>query len=108
MYGLPFGPMNTLIDRLRIIQDHVTRLLGELALLKKRTAELETDAHDHQRMGEVLKARVTELERENEVLRKAKPMNSGSSDTGTKERIDELVYEIDHCLALLNAGPRRT
>lgn len=103
MYGTPVRPMNTLTDRLRAIQDRISRLLREHDTLKRRSAELETEARDHQRMAEVLKARVGELERENEVLRKARPTESGPADPGTKERIDELVHEIDRCLALLSA-----
>jgi len=103
MYGLPVRFMNTMTDRLRAAQERITRLIREYDTLRKRTAELEAEAHDHQRMDEVLKARVEELERENEVLRKAKPAASGSSEPGTKEKIDELVHEIDRCLALINA-----
>jgi chromosome segregation ATPase len=107
MYGTPVRPMSTLTDRLRTIQDRVARIVREHNDLRKRSAELETEARDHQRMCEVLKARVAELERENEVLRKAKPVESGPVDPGTKERIDELVHEIDHCLALLSEGTGR-
>ncbi|MEO8589360.1 MAG: hypothetical protein ABI432_08340 [Flavobacteriales bacterium] len=103
MYELPVRFMNTMTDRLRATQERITRLIRDHEALRKRSAELEADAHDHQRMGEVLKARVEELERENEVLRKVKPAASGTSGPGTKERIDELVHEIDNCLALISA-----
>lgn len=99
--------MNTLTDRLRAIQDHVTRLTREHAALLGREAELEAKVREHQRMSEVLKARVGELERENEVLRRTRPAQSVPGETGTKERIDELVLEIDRCLALLSDGPAR-
>lgn len=94
--------MNTMTDRLRATQERIARLVRAHEALRKRSAELEADARDHQRMGEVLKARVEELERENEVLRKARTAPSGTSGTGTKEKIDELVHEIDRCLALIN------
>jgi hypothetical protein len=45
---------------------------------------------------------VAELERENGVLRKARSAEQGAAAAGTKERIDELVHEIDRCLALLS------
>ncbi|MBK6945494.1 MAG: hypothetical protein IPH21_12585 [Flavobacteriales bacterium] len=92
--------MNTFADRINSIKDQVTRLIRDQHALKERASDLEKEAHDHQRMTEVLKARVAELERENEGLRKAKPQ-VGESGTGTNERIDELVLEIDRCLALL-------
>jgi regulator of sirC expression with transglutaminase-like and TPR domain len=95
--------MNTLTDRLGAVKEQVARLIGDHELLRKRFLEKENEAHEHQRMCDVLKARVQELERENEALRKAeRPASGGSSDPGTKERIDELVAEIDRCLELLN------
>ena len=54
-------------------------------------------------MAEMLKARVAELERENEVLRSTKSAESKLGDPGTKEKIDELVNEIDRGLALISA-----
>ena len=103
MYERPVRFMNTLTDRLRATQERISRLIRDREALQKRSAELEAKDRDHQRMGEVLKARVEELERENEVLRKAKAAPSVPSGSGTKERIDELVNEIDNCLALINA-----
>ena len=55
------------------------------------------------READVLKARVKELEQENEVLRTAKAAVEQPAREGAKEQIDELVNEIDRCLALLNA-----
>jgi len=93
--------MHTVKDRLTAIQQQVTRLVGEHVALRKRAAELDAEANDHRRTVEVLKARVTELERENGVLRKARTVDNSTGTPGTKERIDELVHEIDRCLALL-------
>ena len=93
--------MNTLTDRLHTVQERVARLVRDHKTLRERAAELETASREHQRTSEVLSARVAELERENEVLRKAKPAINGPSVPGTKERIDELVHEIDRCLALI-------
>ena len=95
--------MNTLTDRLLKVQDQVTRLVREHEALHKRSSELEITARDNHRTAEVLKARVTELEKENEVLRKGRSTDGGTNAPGTKERIDELVHEIDHCLALLKS-----
>ena len=104
-----FGPgpsknsptMSTLTDRLQQVQEHVARLVNEHKSLRERAVELETSSRDHQRTNEVLTARVAELERENEVLRKTRPVENELSAPGAKERIDELVNEIDRCLALI-------
>jgi len=95
--------MHTFTDRLRAVQERVARLAREHHDLLQRAADLEKAGHDHERMRKVLTARVAELERENEVLRKAKPTGGGSADPGTKEKIDELVNEIDRCLALIQS-----
>lgn len=100
-------PMHTLTDRLIAMQQKVALLVGEHKALHARANELEVEAHEHRRTVEVLKARVTELERENGVLRKARSAESGPGTTGTKERIDELVHEIDRCLALLTPEAAR-
>ena len=94
-------------DRLIAVQEQVARLLGDLAGLRDRAARSESEANDHRRTVEVLKARVSELERENGVLRKARAAESGPGAAGTKERIDELVHEIDRCLALLTPETAR-
>lgn len=95
--------MNTLTDRLQAVQEQVSRFVREHDVLRRKATELEAQVLDHHRKEEVLRARVTELERENEVLRKGRPAGGGATDPGTKERIDELVHEIDQCLALLKA-----
>lgn len=95
--------MNTLVERLHAAKDQVSRFSKAHTDLRKRAATLESQVQDHQRMAEMLKARVTELERENEVLRSTKSAESKLNDPATKERIDELVNEIDRCLALIHA-----
>lgn len=95
--------MNTLTDRLQAVQEQVSLLAREHQALRTKASELEAEVRDHHRKEEVLRARVTELERENEVLRKGRTAGGGTADPGTKDRIDELVNEIDQCLALLKA-----
>ena len=95
--------MNTLSDRLQHVQQQVSRLVREHEGLRRKATDLEAEVRDHHRKEEVLRARVAELERENEVRRKGRSPGSGSTAPGTTERIDELVNEIDQCLALLKA-----
>jgi chromosome segregation ATPase len=95
--------MNTLAGRLGELQQRIARLVRDHGMLRAKVSKLEAEALEHQRMCEVLKSRVMELERENEVLRSNKTASGGPVPPGTKEKIDELVQEIDHCLALLNA-----
>lgn len=96
--------MSELAERIRTARTQVQVLQRERARAQASVASLETELRDRQRAADVLQARIAELERENEVLRSVKAAPSVAVDrSGTKERIDELVNEIDRCLALLNA-----
>lgn len=93
--------MSGLPERISRITGHVEALLRQRDQLRSRVAELEAERAGHQRTVEVLKARVAQLEQEAEVLRRTKPATPAGEVPGTKQRIDELVNEIDRCLALL-------
>ncbi len=94
--------MDTLTDRLGAVKEQIARLVDEHLQLRQRLQEQEKQTHEQRRMCDVLKERVNELERENEALRKAESTaREASVKPGTKERIDELVAEIDRCLELL-------
>ncbi len=95
--------MNTLVERLQAAKEQLSRFSRAHADLRQRAHSLESQVQDHRRMADMLKARVAELERENEVLRSTKAAESRLGDPGTKEKIDELVNEIDRCLALISA-----
>jgi outer membrane murein-binding lipoprotein Lpp len=94
--------MNELVQRLAQLNTHVQRLLHERDSARSALAQAQQAAGDGQRTQDVLQARIAELERENEVLRMVSPAGqSGQAPTDAKERIDELVREIDRCLELL-------
>lgn len=84
--------------RTRVQEQHAAhqRVLASLEAAEARIRE-------GGREIDVLKARIKELEQESEVLRNAKAATREPEREGTKEKIDELVNEIDRCLALLNA-----
>lgn len=95
--------MEGLLERISAAR---TRVQGQHAAHRRTLAALEA-AEARIREGgreiDVLKARIKELEQESEVLRNAKAATKEPEREGTKEKIDELVNEIDRCLALLNA-----
>jgi chromosome segregation ATPase len=95
--------MNDLATRLRTVHSHVLSLVQDRDRLNAKLNQIEEELREEKRNADVLKARITELERENEVLRAVKATPVAAHHTGSKERIDELVSEIDRCLALLNA-----
>jgi septal ring factor EnvC (AmiA/AmiB activator) len=94
--------MSDLANRIRQVHAHVDRLRTERERLASAKFSLEENLRESHRSLDVLRARITELERENEVLRAVKPAPvAGTDRSGSKERIDDLVNEIDRCLALL-------
>ena len=95
--------MSDLIQRLQHVQDKVRELMKEREQLHERQVEQEATLHGRHQQIEVLKARVAGLEQENEVLRMARGLSGGEGTMEAKQRIDELVNEIDRCLALINA-----
>ena len=94
--------MSDLAARLRAIHERVERLVKERDDLRGKVAQLQTAAREHQHEAGVLQARISELERENEVLRTSAVTQRGDRQREAKQQIDELVNEIDRCLALLN------
>ena len=96
--------MSDLASRIRAVHMHVARLVADREAARRRLVALEHEQRDQQRNAEVLRARIAELERENEVLRVTRPTQQQRAEgqPEAKQRIDELVNEIDRCLALLN------
>ncbi|MCO6483695.1 MAG: hypothetical protein J5I62_12975 [Flavobacteriales bacterium] len=94
--------MEGLLERIRAARAKVKQLQADRAQMVAAVEASEARAREGGREQEVLKARIKELEQENEVLRTAMASAKGQEREGTKEKIDELVKEIDQCLALLN------
>lgn len=93
--------MKGLIERMHSARDRAQGLLREHAEDQATIAALQAASREGHREVQVLQARIAELEQENEVLRAVNTTPEVEQRTGTKEKIDELVSEIDHCLALL-------
>lgn len=100
--GLLFKAMEGLAARIAAARERVQELLRERKGHLAAIARSEADAREGHREADVLKARIIELEQENEVLRAEKATPEVEGRAGPKEKIDELVNEIDRCLALLN------
>ncbi|HMU14203.1 MAG: hypothetical protein JST41_04055 [Bacteroidetes bacterium] len=97
--------MSDLAPRLRQVHARVEGLLKDRDRSASEHLGLVEQLRELKRSDEVLRARIEELEREIAVLRAVQTVPHGNGATGdrsgTKERIDELVSEIDRCLALL-------
>lgn len=94
--------MEGLLERIGAARARVQQLHAEVVRAAAALEALEAKSREGSRENDVLRARIKELEQENEVLRNAKAAVVEPEREGTKEKIDELVNEIDRCLALLN------
>ncbi|MBK6628086.1 MAG: hypothetical protein IPJ87_08015 [Flavobacteriales bacterium] len=94
--------MSELVERLRSVHDRVAQLLRQHRELRAQLDRIGSSERESGQRIAVLETRIAELEKENEVLRTAKARQGSEEGQGTKQRIDELVNEIDRCLALLN------
>lgn len=93
--------MSELAPRMRVLHHKVRNLLQERERSATDRRQADEELRELKRNASVLQARIVELEREIEVLRASKPHVAVAERPVTKERIDELVSEIDRCLALL-------
>lgn len=93
--------MSELAPRMRVLHHKVRNLLQERDRLATDRRQADEELRELKRNASVLQARIVELEREIEVLRASKPHVAVTERPVTKERFDELVSEIDRCLALL-------
>lgn len=95
--------MSDLASRIRAIHLNVARLLAEREAARVKLATMEHELREQQRNTAVFQARIAELERENEVLRVTRPASQQRAEgqLEAKQRIDDLVNEIDRCMALL-------
>lgn len=99
--GLLLKKMESLMERLVAARKQVGNLLGERMRTAAAMEGLEARIQDQGREAAVLRARIQELEQEAEVLHTNQAPATGPGREGSKEKIDELVSEIDRCLELL-------
>lgn len=95
--------MNELARRVQRIGKQVRLLQQERSDLLERLAGTEATAQQRQQQLQVLAQRVAGLEQENDVIRMARSLPAGQGREEAKQRIDELVDEIDRCLRLIKA-----
>lgn len=95
--------MDGLLERIGAARAKLQQVRSEQARCRAALATLESNLRDKEREAEVLRARIRDMEQENADLQAAHQAQLAERRSGTREKIDELVNEIDQCLALLNA-----
>jgi len=82
-------------DKIHRLGEQKRQALSELDKSRQKVQALES------RIDE-LKLEVDELQGKNKVIQVAQSLNTGEGSSDAKRRINELVREIDKCIALLN------
>ena len=84
------------------IKHHVSTLLDERSMLKNKIEELNAQVEEL-RVSLMNKEREIEaLEESNKTLKIAKSLTGTEEHSDAKQKINELVREIDKCIALLH------
>lgn len=89
-------------DIVHEIRKQVDRLLKERSALNAALVSKEEELQRLQEQISSNEARIASLEEANKTLKIAKSLTGAGENTDAKLKINELVREIDKCIALLN------
>lgn len=89
-------------DIVHEIRKQVDRLLEERSALNAALVSKEEELQRLQEQISSNEARIASLEEANKTLKIAKSLTGAGENTDAKLKINELVREIDKCIALLN------
>lgn len=86
-----------------LLKGSVERLVFEYKALALENEELRKKVSELQKVNESAQLKVVDLERVNERVKLSEVLAGGNGDAGeSKRRINDMVREIDRCIALLN------
>ncbi|MBM3921366.1 MAG: hypothetical protein FJ347_09135 [Sphingomonadales bacterium] len=95
--------MQNLSTRLYEIRIKVEKLVEENRLLKNENDSMRDRIEGLERTVELQKNTLSELTEQNKLIKLAKNLNPEDSDTEeVKNKVNELIREIDRCIDLLN------
>ncbi len=95
--------MQNLSTRLSEIRIKVEKLVEENRLLKNENESMRDRIEGLERTVELQKNTLSELTEQNKLIKLAKNLNPEDSDTEEiKNKVNELIREIDRCIDLLN------
>jgi regulator of replication initiation timing len=95
--------MQNLSTRLSEIRNKVEKLVHENRLLKNENESMRDRIEGLERTVELQKNTLSELTEQNKLIKLAKNLNPEDSDTEEiKNKVNELIREIDRCIDLLN------
>jgi chromosome segregation ATPase len=92
--------LNQVVDQ---IENKVIELVGQLQELKSENGELKQTNEELRILLETEKKRNLDLEEQNKVAKIAKSVTLSDDDRKVqRKRLNEMVREIDKCIALIN------
>lgn len=92
--------LNQVVDQ---IENKVIELVGQLQELKSENGELKRKNEELRILLETEKKRNLDLEEQNKVAKIAKSVTLSDDDRKVqRKRLNEMVREIDKCIALIN------
>lgn len=94
--------MNQVEPVIANISKSVNKLLKEREEMREKLRKLNAEKEDLQQRTSDLDERIAALESEKKTLSIAKSLTGSEDRVEAKLRINELVREIDKCIALLN------
>lgn len=84
------------------IQHYIDRLLEERSIMQNTIADLQIQVDEVRNALRDKEREIDVLEESNKTLKIAKSLTGTEDRTDAKQRINELVREIDKCIALLH------
>ncbi len=93
--------MNDLTLNIGDLKGKIEKLVKLHQVLKKENEQLASDKENLQKTINEQKATIEALEKNNKAIEAAKSEEQSKIVVDTKEKINELVQEIDNCIALL-------
>jgi predicted RNase H-like nuclease (RuvC/YqgF family) len=86
------------------LEKKVKELVKRYAELKRRNTALETELTELRKTVDSQKEAIKNLEEKNKIIKLAKSLADSNPDTAAmKYKINELVREIDKCIAQMNS-----
>lgn len=85
------------------LEKKVKELVKRYAELKRKNTALETELTELRKTVDSQKEAIKNLEEKNKIIKLAKSLADSNPDTAAmKQKINELVREIDKCIAQMN------
>lgn len=94
--------MNKISLLTKDIENKIKKIVDLQSQLKKENNHLIQEVHDLKKIVENQNVIIENLEKKLKILKIAKTLEIGKDNQQAKLKINELVREIDKCIALLN------